>query len=308
MRAWVAVPPERRRLRLRRFRPDDAPDADAGPGPVSQGAADRRRSANQPGLQRRQRPGCRDGRERPDVDTWLSDCLISVAGASRGAPWGPPSPLGGLPPGAPANWLWDPALAVSRGGVALVAWATQESAAEGRQLISRRLDPVAGWTSAERIDGGEARHLELPYAPSLALDEFGNGLAVWDSEGVVAARLLAARGVARPRADRGPSVLGALRLPRAQRKRLRDLEPAGRGLRAPLRHWQAAQASDTLHPGNGLVLLGLGRPRLDSAGQALLVWSQTRRARSVPSACGRPRTAGVAGRRASSSAPAAGAR
>ena len=209
------------------------------------------------------------------IATWLSDCLISVAGASRGQPWGPPSPLGGLPPGAPANWLWDPALAVNRGGVALVAWATQESAAEGRQLISRRLDPVAGWTSAERIDGGEARRLGLPYAPSLALDEAGNGLAVWDSEGVVAARLSAATGWLAPERIAGPPSSvpfvfldgrggGFATWSLRGEAYARRFEPAG--------GWGE---TTRFTPEAGWSFSGWGDLAFDSAGQALLVWSQT---------------------------------
>jgi hypothetical protein len=208
------------------------------------------------------------------VATWLSDCVIWVAGASREKPWSPPSPLGGLPPGAPANWLWDPALAVSRGGVALVAWAAQESAAEGRQLFSRRLDPVAGWTSAERIDGGEARRLGLPYAPSLALDESGNGLAAWDSEGVVAARLSAARGWLAPERIAGPpSSVPFVFLDRSGsgfatwslrgEAYARRFEPAG--------GWGE---TTRFTPEAGWSFSGWGDLAFDAAGQALLVWSQ----------------------------------
>ena len=224
------------------------------------------------------------------VATWLSDCFIWVAGASRGQPWGPPSPLGGLPPGAPANWLWDPALAVNRGGVALVVWATQESAAEGRQIFSRRLDRVAGWTGAERIDGGEARRTSTAYAPSLALDEGGNGLAVWDSEGIVAARLVAAGGWLPPERIAGPPSSVAEGLSRRRRAGLRGLDPAGRGLRAPLRAGRGWGGS--LHPGVAwLASLGVGTlPSTPPAGAPRLVADPGFR-RSRPGLVGRIRRA-----------------
>ena len=209
------------------------------------------------------------------VATWLSDCLIAVAGTSQGQPWGPPSPLGSLPPGAPSNWLWEPGLAVNRAGVALVVWATQESAAEGRQLFSRRLDPVAGWTGAERIDAGEARRASTAYAPSLALDDGGNGLVVWDSEGIVAARLSAARGWLAPERIAGspssvPKVfLGgtgggfAIWTLRGEAY-ARRFEPAG-GWGETTRFTAEAGWSFT----------GWGEAAFDAAGQALLVWPQT---------------------------------
>ena len=209
------------------------------------------------------------------VATWLSDCSIWVAGASRGQPWGPPSPLGGLPPGAPANWLWEPGLAVNRGGVALVVWATQESAAEGRQLFSRRLDPVAGWTGAERIDGGEARRASTAYAPSLALDDGGNGLAVWDSEGIVAARLVAAGGWLPPERIAGP--------PSSVPKVF--LDAGGRGFaawtlrgEAYARRFEPAGGwgeTTRFTPEAGWSFSGWGDLAFDAAGEALLVWSQT---------------------------------
>ena len=209
------------------------------------------------------------------VATWLSDCSIWVAGASRGQTWGPPSPLGGLPPGAPANWLWEPGLAVNRGGVALVVWATQESAAEGRQLFSRRLDPVAGWTGAERIDGGEARRASTAYAPSLALDEGGNGLAVWDSEGIVAARLVAAGAWLPPERIAGP--------PSSVPKVF--LDAGGRGFaawtlrgEAYARRFEPAGGwgeTTRFTPEAGWSFSGWGDLAFDAAGQALLVWPQT---------------------------------
>jgi hypothetical protein len=207
--------------------------------------------------------------------TWLSDCLVAVAGTSRGQAWGPPSPLGGLPPGAPSSWLWEPGLAVNRAGVALVVWATQESAAEGRQLFSRRLDPVAGWTGPERIDGGEARRASTAYAPSLALDDGGSALAAWDSEGVVAARLSATGGWLPPdRIAGSPSSVPKVFLDAAGRgfaawtlrgeAYARRFEPAG-GWGETTRFTAEAGWSFT----------GWGEVAFDAAGQALLVWPQT---------------------------------
>ena len=218
--------------------------------------------------------GGMDGSGRTTA-SWLSDCLIEVAATSLGQPWGPPSPLGGLPPGSPANWLWEPGLAVNRGGVALVVWATQESAAEGRQLFSRRLDPVAGWTGAERIDGGEARRASTAYAPSLALDEGGNGLALWDSEGIVAARLVAAGGWLPPERIAGsPSSVPKV-----------FLDAGGRGFatwtlrgEAYARRFEptGGWGETTLFtPDAGWSFSGWGDLAFDAAGEALLVWPQT---------------------------------
>jgi hypothetical protein len=207
---------------------------------------------------------------------WLSGCVIAVASSAQGQPWGAPSPLGALPAGAPANWLWEPALAVNGGGGALVAWAAQETVAEGRQILSRRLDPAVGWTAAERIDAGESGRLGLPYAPSLALDEAGNGLAVWDSEGVVAARLLATRGWLAPERIAG----SPLSVP------LAFLDRRGAGFAVWLlrgevyaRRFEAAAGWDEttrFTAEAGWTFSGQGDLAFDPAGQALLVWSQAR--------------------------------
>jgi hypothetical protein len=207
--------------------------------------------------------------------TWLADCLIVAASTSHGQPWGAPSALAGLPDGAPANWLWEPGLAVNRAGVSLVAWATQESAEEGRQLFSRRLDPGTGWTGAERFDGGEAGRVSTAYAPSLALDDLGSGLAVWDSEGIVAARLTATGGWLPPeRIAPPPSSIPKV-----------FLDAGGRGFAVwslrgeayarrfePDRGW-----ADTTRftPDAGWLFTGWGEVAFDAAGQALLVWPRT---------------------------------
>ena len=164
---------------------------------------------------------------------------------------------------------------MNRGGVALVVWATQESAAEGRQLFSRRLDPVAGWTGAERIDGGEARRASTAYAPSLALDDAGNGLAVWDSEGVVAARLVGRAGWLAPERIAGP--------PSSVPKVF--LDAGGRGFaawtlrgEAYARRFEPAGGwgeTTRFTPEAGWSFSGWGDLAFDSAGQALLVWWQT---------------------------------
>jgi hypothetical protein len=60
------------------------------------------------------------------VADFLSAEAIWATRAARGQAWGSPSLLGELPPGAASNALWEPSLAVNRGGVALVTWATPE--------------------------------------------------------------------------------------------------------------------------------------------------------------------------------------
>jgi len=89
--------------------------------------------------------------------------------------------------------LWEPTLAVSDDGSALVVWATQTSS-EGRQLWARSWQSTSGWAPAERIDGLQAEKLEAEYTAAVALDPGGNGLVVWASQGIVAARFVAGRG------------------------------------------------------------------------------------------------------------------
>lgn len=208
------------------------------------------------------------------VADFLSAEAIWATRAARGQAWGSPSLLGELPPGAASNALWEPSLAVNRGGVALVTWATQEPSVAGRQVFSRRLDPLTGWTAAERIDAGEARELVLPYAASLALDDSANGLAVWDSGGVVAVRLSAASGWQAPEriAERPSSV------PRV------FLDGAGRGFATwslsgeafarrfePDRGWTE---TTRFAPDAGWSFAGSGEMAFDTSGQALLVWQR----------------------------------
>jgi hypothetical protein len=125
---------------------------------------------------------------------WLSECAIWTARYLPGQGWTQPQAIGGLPPGAAGNWLWEPTLAVSDSGSALVVWATQQNVTEGRQLWARSWQSTSGWAPAERIDGLQARKLEPEYLSAIAMDPGGNGLAVWASQGIVAARFDAGRG------------------------------------------------------------------------------------------------------------------
>jgi hypothetical protein len=120
------------------------------------------------------------------VASWLSGCRIWAAVTGPGQDWSRPAELATILPDAAPNWMWEPTLAANSDGIGLVAWAAQDRT-DGRQLFSRRFRPPA-WSVVQRFDGGEAQQLASPYAASLALDGAGRGLAVWGSEGVVAAR------------------------------------------------------------------------------------------------------------------------
>lgn len=118
--------------------------------------------------------------------------------------WLRPEAVGRLLGGAPANWLWEPSLSVSRAGSAPVAWTAPATVGEGRLVFSRRFDPKAGWGTVERIDGGEARGFVPSRRAALGLDGAGNGIALWDADGVVAARFSVAGGWEPPQRLIGP--------------------------------------------------------------------------------------------------------
>jgi hypothetical protein len=126
---------------------------------------------------------------------WLSDCSVWVARYERAQGWLRPEVVGTLPAGAPANWIWEPALAMNPSGIALVVWTTQVTAGEGnRQVWARTWQGTSGWAAAERIGEGEpgpSTELDNPVA---ALDPIGNGMVVWGANGVVTARLVAGSG------------------------------------------------------------------------------------------------------------------
>lgn len=65
------------------------------------------------------------------VAAWLSDCSIWVARYEPAQGWLRPEIVGVLPAGAPANWIWEPALAVNDAGTVLVVWTSQVTAGEG---------------------------------------------------------------------------------------------------------------------------------------------------------------------------------
>lgn len=179
------------------------------------------------------------------------------------------------------TWMWEPTLAANSAGIAIVAWAAEDRTA-GRQLFSRRYRPPS-WSVVRRFDGGEAQQLAAPYAASLALDGAGNGLAVWDSAGIVAARLVGAEewqtpGRLAPQPSSTPRVF---------------LDAAGRGFATWSSSGEAfAQRFDPqggwsettrFAPDAGWSFVGSGEVAFDPSGQALLVWQRNQGATQISS-------------------------
>lgn len=140
------------------------------------------------------------------VATWLSDCQIWAARYTPSGGWQQPQAIGALPPGAPANWLWEPNLAVDSSGSAVFVWETQTLPSQP-QIWARLWDAVSGWTPAVRIDGGEAQQFLLGYGVGIAMDPAGNAFVVWASQGIVAARFVAGVGWRAPERISGPEGL-----------------------------------------------------------------------------------------------------
>jgi hypothetical protein len=208
---------------------------------------------------------------------WLSECAIWTARYTPGQGWAPPEAVGGLPAGAPANWLWEPVLAVNDSGNALVVWATQVDVSEGRQLWARRWESATGWRPAERIDGLQSGQLSTEFRQAVALDSAGNGLVVWISQGVVVATSLSAgAGWAPPERIGGP---GAFVYQSA------SFDPLGRGFAT----WteRGAAIVRRFEPGRGWspatqfaaqgdrTFVDAGRIAFDRTGRAVLVWEQS---------------------------------
>jgi len=209
---------------------------------------------------------------------WLSECAIWTARYLPGQGWTQPQAIAGLLPGAAANWLWEPTLAVSDDGSALVVWATQQNVTEGRQLWARSWQNASGWAAAERVDGLQAGSLEAEYTAAVALDPGGNGLAVWASQGIVAARFVAGRGWA------DPERIGTA--PLFFEYRAVSIDPFGRALVTwvdsgmavvqrfePDRGWSLPTR---FGPEGEWTFDGPGRVAFDETGRAVLVWRRSR--------------------------------
>jgi hypothetical protein len=227
--------PLRRRRRLRGVGAADVSASDAGPGPLAGRPGDRRLRPDEPELQRRQRAGRGDGRRRPDSGD-LALGLRDRRGGHRARPG-----LG----------LAEPARRPAAGGAGELAVGAR-AGGEPRRHGPRRVGDAgvggggspAVLAAARRrlgVDGRRARRRRRGPAPRPALCPVSRPRRRRERP-----RRLGLRGcrrrppvrharVACPRANRGAAVVGALRLPRPQRERLRDLEPAGRGVRAASR-------------------------------------------------------------------------
>lgn len=209
------------------------------------------------------------------VAAWLSECAIWTARYVPGQGWTQPEAIGGLPAGAVANWLWEPVLAVNDIGSALVVWPTEVDVSEGRQLWARRRESSTGWQPPERIDGFQARQLP-DFMPAVALDSAGNGLAVWISQGAVAARLVAGGGWMPPERISGPAAFVYESV---------AFDPLGRAYAT----WTEAGAAivrrfDSVRgwgpvtrfaPQDGSTFVGAGRIAFDRSGRAVLVWERS---------------------------------
>jgi hypothetical protein len=209
---------------------------------------------------------------------WLSDCSIWVARYEPAQGWLRPEIIGSLPAGAPANWIWEPALAVNDAGAALVVWTTQVTAGEGnRQVWARTWDSALGWGTPERIGDRESGPDTENENPRAALDPSANGVVIWGSDGIVTVRRVAGRGWAA--ADR-------LSLGISEFNPNVFLDASGRGFAVwnetqtavvarfdPITGWEAPTRFGNE---DGWSFGGPGRLAFDRDGRAVLVWNRVR--------------------------------
>ena len=209
---------------------------------------------------------------------WLSDCSIWVARYEPVQGWLRPEIVGSLPVGAPANWIWEPALAVNEAGATLVVWTTQVTAGAGnRQVWARTWESASGWSAADRIGDREPGPGSEIDNVKAALDPNGNGLVIWGSDGIVAVRRVAGSGwTAAERLSLGISEFNPNVF----------LDASGRGFAVwnetqtavvarfdPITGWEAP-----IRFGNedGWSFGGPGRLAFDRDGRAVLVWNRSR--------------------------------
>ena len=209
---------------------------------------------------------------------WLSDCSISVARYEPGQGWLRPEVVGSLPSDAPANWIYEPALAVNGAGTAVVVWTTQVTAGEGqRQVWARVWRGASGWAAAERIGERESGPISESDNPTVALDPAGNGMVVWGSNGIVTVRLVAGSGWAiaeRLESAGYPFAPGIF------------LDASGPGFAVWNETQTAAVArfdpasgwgpSDRFGNADGWSFGGSGQMAFDREGRAVLVWHRSR--------------------------------
>jgi hypothetical protein len=207
---------------------------------------------------------------------WLSECAIWTARYVPGQGWLQPEAIAGLPVGAAANWLWEPLLAVNDSGTALVVWATEDDIFRGRQLWARRWESATGWTPAERIDGLQAGQLEPTFPSAVALDSVGNGLAVWISEGTVAARFVVGSGWVAPERIGGPA---AFPFPAVSFDTLgRAFATWSEGGTAVVRRFEPRlgwNPTTQFGPDSEGTFVGPGRVAFDNTGRGLLVYERS---------------------------------
>jgi hypothetical protein len=202
------------------------------------------------------------------IAAWGQDAGIRSRPFVPGRGWGPPE---ALPKTGPGN-AFDPEVAVNGIGTAVVIWRQTETPESGPVRVwSSRREPTGGWSAPAAIDGGE--FLEGAWQIAVALDPAGNAIALWTSNGIVAARGSTDRGWLPPE-----------RLSRSGASPVVVVDTAGRALAT----WSEPEAgfAQQYVPGRGWLdvtrfgpdgegrYYGPGRVAFDSSGRAVVVWER----------------------------------
>jgi hypothetical protein len=208
-----------------------------------------------------------DGSGRAIV-VWGQDFGIRSRQFVPGRGWGPTEALPTVGPGVAG----EPLIADNQAGTALVVWWQSERSDGGpTRAWSSRRGASGGWTAPEVIAGSEFHDSVAQKA--VALDAAGNGIVLWTSDGIVAARSRTDQGWLSPErlSQRGASPVVAV-------------DFFGRALAT----WSESDAGVARQyiPGGGWsdaarfgpdgdgTFNGPGRVAFDSSGRAVLVWER----------------------------------
>jgi hypothetical protein len=202
------------------------------------------------------------------IAVWGQEAGIRSRQFVPGRGWGPRE---ALPKTGYGNAV-DPQVAVNGIGTAVAIWRQTETPESGPVRVwSSRREPTGGWSAPAAIDGGEL--LDGAWQIAVALDPARNAIALWTSDGIVAARGGADEGWLPPerlsRSGASPEVV---------------VDIAGRALAT----WSEPEAGFARQyvPGRGWLdvtrfgpdgegrYYGPGLLAFDSSGRAVLVWER----------------------------------
>jgi hypothetical protein len=154
-------------------------------------------------------------------------------------------------------------------GTALVVW--QQSDGGPARAWSRRRAASGGWTAPEVIDGGEV--LDSVAQMAVALDAAGNGIVLWTSDGIVAARSRADQGWLPPErlSPRGASPVVAVDI---AGRALATWSESDAGVARQYVSGRGWSEATRFGPDGDGTFSGPGRAAFDSSGRAVLVWER----------------------------------